>query len=76
MKNACIRLRITKGFGGVDFSGTSILNYRFQNVDNFIVKKYASTAGNELYYIDEVIGNKLELRAERKQGIAEEENED
>ncbi len=38
MKNACIRLRITEGFGGIDFSGTSRVSYRFQNVDNFIVK--------------------------------------
>ena len=39
MKNSCIRLRITEGFGGVDFSGVSKLSYRFQNVDNFIVNK-------------------------------------
>lgn len=39
MKNSCIRLRITEGFGGVDFSGVSRISYRFQNVDNFIVSK-------------------------------------
>lgn len=39
MKNSCIRLRITEGFGGVDFSGISKISYRFQNVDNFIVSK-------------------------------------
>ena len=39
MKNACIRLRITEGFGGADFSKTSKISYRFQNIDNFIVKK-------------------------------------
>ena len=39
MKNSCIRLRITEGFGGVDFSGVSKISYRFQNVDNFIVNK-------------------------------------
>lgn len=39
MKNSCIRLRITKGFGGIDFSGVSKISYRFQNVNNFIVKK-------------------------------------
>jgi len=38
MKKACIRLRITEGFGGIDFSGISRVSYRFQNVDNFIVK--------------------------------------
>ena len=39
MKNACIRLRITEGFGGVDFSGKSTKSYRFQNADNFVVTK-------------------------------------
>lgn len=39
MKNSCIRLRITEGFGGVDFSGVSKISYRFQNADNFIVNK-------------------------------------
>ena len=39
MKNSCIRLRITEGFGGVDFSGVSRISYRFQNADNFIVNK-------------------------------------
>ncbi len=39
MKNSCIRLRITEGIGGVDFSGISRISYRFQNVNNFIVKK-------------------------------------
>ena len=39
MKNSCIRLRITEGFGGVDFSGVSKKSYRFQNADNFIVNK-------------------------------------
>lgn len=39
MKNACIRLRITKPIGGVDFNDNSNLSYRFQNVDNFIVRK-------------------------------------
>ena len=39
MKNSCIRLRITEGIGGVDFSGVSRISYRFQNVDNFIVNK-------------------------------------
>ena len=39
MKNSCIRLRITEGFGGVDYSGVSKISYRFQNVDNFIVSK-------------------------------------
>lgn len=39
MKNSCIRLRITEGFGGVDFSVVSKISYRFQNVDNFIVSK-------------------------------------
>lgn len=39
MKNSCIRLRITEGFGGIDFSGVSKISYRFQNVNNFIVKK-------------------------------------
>ena len=39
MKNSCIRLRITEGLGGVDFSGTSRISYRFQNTNNFIVKK-------------------------------------
>ena len=39
MKNSCIRLRMTEGLGGVDFSGTSRISYRFQNADNFIVKK-------------------------------------
>ncbi|MEE3342877.1 MAG: hypothetical protein VZS44_02175 [Bacilli bacterium] len=39
MKNSCIRLRITEGFGGVDFSGKSNKSYRFQNVDNFVVTK-------------------------------------
>lgn len=39
MKKSCIRLRITEGIGGVDFSGISKVSYRFQNVDNFIVKK-------------------------------------
>ncbi len=39
MKNSCIRLRITEGFGGIDFSGVSKISYRFQNVDNFIVNK-------------------------------------
>ena len=39
MKNSCIRLRITEGFGGVDFSGVSKKSYKFQNADNFIVNK-------------------------------------
>ncbi len=39
MKNSCIRLRITEGFGGVDFSGKSTKSYRFQNADNFVVTK-------------------------------------
>lgn len=39
MKNSFIRLRITEGFGGVDYSGVSKISYRFQNVDNFIVNK-------------------------------------
>ncbi len=39
MKNACIRLRITEGFGGSDFVGKSNKSYRFQNVDNFVVTK-------------------------------------
>lgn len=39
MKNSCIRLRITEGFGGTDFFGASRISYRFQNVNNFIVKK-------------------------------------
>lgn len=39
MKNSCIRLRITEGFGGIDFSGKSTKSYRFQNVDNFVVTK-------------------------------------
>lgn len=37
MKNSCIRLRITEGFGGTDFFGASRISYRFQNVNNFIV---------------------------------------
>ena len=39
MKNSCIRLRITEGFGGVDFSSVSKKSYKFQNADNFIVNK-------------------------------------
>ena len=39
MKNSCIRLRITEGFGGSDFGGKSNKSYRFQNVDNFVVTK-------------------------------------
>lgn len=39
MKNSCIRLRITEGFGGIDFSGKSTKSYRFQNTDNFVVTK-------------------------------------
>ena len=39
MKNSCIRLRITEGFGGIDFSGKSTKSYRFQNADNFVVTK-------------------------------------
>ena len=39
MKNSCIRLRITEGFGGIDFSGISRTSYRFQNADNFVVTK-------------------------------------
>ena len=39
MKKSCIRLRMTKGFSGVDFSGTSRICYRFQNTNNFIAKK-------------------------------------
>lgn len=46
MKNACIRLRITEGFGGTDFKGSKIKkifkiknkeSYRFQNINDFIV---------------------------------------
>lgn len=39
MKNSCIRLRMTEGLGGLDFSGASRISYRFQNANNFIVKK-------------------------------------
>ncbi len=38
MKNSCIRLRITEGIGGTDLETTKV-SYRFQNANNFIVKK-------------------------------------
>lgn len=42
--------------------------------DDFIVKKYASTAGHQLYHIDEIQPNgDLVLRNNRFQGEAEDE---
>ena len=51
--------------------GNKLMIMGIRRGENFIVKKYTNTVGHQLYIIDEVMGNKITLRNERKQGIAE-----
>ena len=54
--------------------GNMIVVQGIRSGDDFILKKYASTPGHQLYHIDEMLPNgNLVLRSERYQGVAEDE---
>ena len=54
--------------------GNMIVVQGIRSGDDFILKKYASTPGHQLYHIDNILPNgNLVLRSERYQGVAEDE---
>ena len=56
--------------------GNMIVVQGIRSGDNFIVKKYASSGGHQLYRIEEIVdGTDLRLKSERYQGGIEEEND-
>lgn len=56
--------------------GNKLMIMGIRRGENFIVKRYANTPGHQLFIIDEIKGNRIVIRNERKQGIAEEVNDD
>lgn len=56
--------------------GNKLMILGIRQGENFVVKKYNNTPGHQLYIIDEIKGNRITLRNERKQGIAEEAYDD
>ena len=56
--------------------GSMIVVTGHRNEEEFIVKKYSSTPGHQLYKIDEIVDNgDLVLRCERYKGVEEEDND-
>ena len=54
--------------------GNMIVVQGIRSGDDFILKKYASTPGHQLYHIDNILPNgNLVLRSERYQGVVEDE---
>lgn len=54
--------------------GNMILVQGIRKGDEFIAKKYSTTAGHQLYHIDEITSDgELKLRSERYQGVQEDE---
>ena len=57
--------------------GSMIVVQGIRSEDNFIVKRYASSPGHQLYKIDQVnCDGTISLRNERYQGVAEEDNDE
>lgn len=56
--------------------GNKLMLYGMRRGENFYVKRYTNSPGeHQLYIIDEVRGDKVVLRHERKQGIEEDSND-
>ena len=56
--------------------GNKLMIMGVRRGENFIVKRYNSTPGHQLYMIDNIKGNRIEIRNERKQGIIEDSVDD